>query len=139
MEQPQEVQVAAQVAHNGGNGRTPCAPAHCGDEDGIEDDIDDRAADAADHGLGGHALAADEVGMDKVQHRGRGTNGKHGVIGLCVRHRLSSRTQNAQQRDAEQHHQGCQHHARGQGHIEAERADPAGALTVVLSQQAGNE
>ena len=69
----------------------------------------------------------------------RGTNGKHGVIGLCVRHRLSSRTQNAQQRDAEQHHQGSQHHARGQGHIEAERADPAGALTVVLSQQAGNE
>ena len=139
VEQPQEVQVAAQVAHNGGNGRAPCAPAHCGDEDGIEDDIDNRAADAADHGLGGHALAADEVGMDKVQHRGRGTNGQHGVIGLCVRHRLSSRTQNAQQRDAEQHHQGCQHHARGQGHIEAERADPAGALTVVLSQQAGNE
>lgn len=139
VEQPQKVQVAAQVAHNGGNGRAPCAPAHCGDEDGIEDDIDDRAADAADHGLGCHALAADEVGMDKVQHRGRGTNGQHGVIGLCVRHRLSSRTQNAQQRDAEQHHQDCQHHARGQGHIEAERADPAGALTVVLSQQAGNE
>ena len=43
--------------------------------------------------------------MDKVQHRGRGTNGQHGVIGLCVRHRLRSRTQNAQQRDAEQHHQ----------------------------------
>lgn len=79
----------------------PAPPAHCGDEDGIEDDVDDRAADAADHGLGGHALAADEVGMDKVQHRGRGTNGQHGVIGLCVRHRLSSRTQNAQQRDAD--------------------------------------
>ena len=68
MQQPEKIEYAAKIANHRRNRRPHRAHADDGNEDWVQNDIDDGTKHGAHHRFCGHSLTANEIGVDKTEY-----------------------------------------------------------------------
>ena len=139
VEKPEEIEHAAKIADHCRHGRAHGTHASRGDENWVQNNVNDSPKNRPDHGFGGHALATDEAGVDKAQHHNGRADHQYEIILTGMGKRVGIRAQQSQNWAVECRHNHSKHNARSQGDVKAEGADALRALPVPLAKQPGNQ